>query len=413
MALNHLVLSLTFAIDATCLASFLDPHTKSSTLLVGGDKIGVFQPKDYVSHQGQATFITTKESIKDIHVSTLGDALRVWYTTKANGASYYTTKISALTEGRFVPLLADGQGGQISGLLSLKPVTGNSEMPVSSLVSVDENKALLLLQQDPKSGIWQQFPFYHVSTTNVIKVQGYTLRLQAKALNDSSDSKYTPDRTLIPGCWLRVSSSGVIRCIINGRTTSLAPTGQWLQTNAQGVLNIIFATQDATCYKVRADAFRPANTPEDSSTVRLLDVPLLDPTRKLLPKLKSINSPQDLRSAKTQSGEPLISTDASEKDVQKSVTAIQLLREQMKYFNEKDEKSYQAFKSKATSPGQSAVDNGGSSIGNWLDDIYHGIGDAFNWLWEKAGDAYNWVVEKIGKFGLKLVKLATDSSAMT
>ena len=165
---------------------------------MGGDKISTFQPKDYVSPKGHGAIITGLQlelGLKDIHVSTHGDELRVWYTTKTDSASYYATKTSALSEGRLVPLLTEGQGGQISSSLSLRPTKGQPDMPVNSLVSVDEHGALLLLQQDPKSGIWQQFPFYHVSHTNVMKVQGYTLRLQAKAVSDSTDSGSVPDRT--------------------------------------------------------------------------------------------------------------------------------------------------------------------------------------------------------------------------
>lgn len=408
-ALNHLQVSLTLATDATCLASFLDSDTGHSILLVGGDKITAFKSSEYVSPKKHGTVIATKDSsmgLKDIHLSTLGDALRVWYTTKADGAHYYTTKISALSEGRLVPLLADGQGGQISGLLSLRPTKGRQDLPVSSLVSVDEHGTLLLLQQDPKSGVWQQFPFYHVSSTNVIEVKGYTLRLQAKALSDPGDSDSGLDQALIPGCWLRVSSSGVIRCIMNGRTASLTTTAQWFQTNAQGVLNIVFATKDASCYKVSADAFRPAKTSENSSDVRLLDVPTLDPTRKIVPKLEGINSPQDLRAAKTQTGQLLISNDASNEDVEKGAVAIKLLREQIKKFDNKDEKSFRAFKSNVVSQGQDAVHAVQFSI--W-DDIAHGFGDAFNWLLDKAKDAWDWVVDTVGEFDPKLAKLTGDS----
>ena len=406
-ALNGIWIFLTLATDATCLTSFLDPDTGHSILLVGGDKITAFKSSEYTSPKKHGTVIATKDSslgLRDIHVSTLGDVLRVWYTTKADGAHYYTTKISALSEGRMVPLLADGQGGQISGLLSLRPIKGRQELPVSSLVSVDENAALLLLQQDPKSGVWQQFPFYHVSSTDVIEVKGYTLRLQARALSDSGDNSPGPDQALIPGCWLRVSSSGVIRCIINGRTASLSTTGQWFQTNAHGVLNIVFATKDASCYKVRAEVFRPAKTSEDSSEVRLLDVPTLDPTRKIAPRLEGINSAQDLRAAKTQSGTLLISTDVSDEDMEKGAAAIKLLREQIQNFDVKDENSFKVFKSNVVLE-QYAVYPAQFSV--W-DDIVDGLGDAFNWLLDKVEDAWDWVVDTIGEVIPELGKLAGD-----
>lgn len=374
---------------------------------MGGEKITAYQPSEYVSPKQHGTIIATKDSslgLKDIHVSTLGDELRVWYTTTANGAHYYTTNISALSKGRLIPLLSDGQGGQISGLLSLRPRDPQG-LPVSSLVSVRNHTDLLLLQQDPKSGVWEQFPFFHFKAdTKVIEVYGYTLRLQAKALSDSGNSGSVPDETLIPGCWLRVSSSGVIRCIINGRTASLNTTGQWFQTDAQGVLNIVFATEDASCHKLRTEAFRPAKTSETSDKVRSLDVPTLDPTRKIVRRLDGINSEQDLRAAKTQSGELLI-TKASDSDIRKAATAIQLLREQIKVFDNEDEKAFKAFKSNVLSRGQDTAYIANFSL--W-DDIKHWAGEKLKWLYDNVKEGWDWFVEKIGEIDLIPAKLACD-----
>ena len=165
---------------------------------------------------------------------------------------------------------------------------------------------------------------------------------------------------------------------------------QWFQTNAQGVLNIIFATEDASCHKVRADAFRPAKSSEDSGEVRLLDVPALDPTCKLVPKLEGINSPQDLRNARTQAGELLISTDTPEKDVEQGAAAIKLLREQIKEFNNTDEKAIYAAEY--------------SSFSIW-GDAWDWAGEKLHWLSNKVEDAWDWTVEKFGEVNPKHVKL--------
>ena len=320
---------LIMALGATCVTSFLDPDKGYSTLLVGGDNITAFISSEYTSSKEHGTVISPQRSslcLKDIHASLVSHDLRVWYTTKSDSAHYYTTTTSALSEGRLVPLLAEGKAGQISGMLSLGSATGKQAKPVSSLISVDEHGALLLLQQDPRSGVWQQFPFYHVSTTNVIELKGYSLRFHAKASSESNPGPGS-DQVLIPSSWLRVASSGVIRCIIDGRSACLAPAPKWFQTDSQGVLNVVFATKDASCYKVLIDAFRPANASEDSSEVRWLNAPVLDPSRKLIPKLEFVNSKDDLRTAKTQTGASLISADATDEDVGKAAAAIVLLRE--------------------------------------------------------------------------------------
>ena len=389
------------------MASFLDPDTRESILLVGGNEITALKSSEYVHPNKPGISIVTKGSslgLKDIHVSTLRDDLRIWYTTKAAGVQYYTTKMNALSNGRLVPLLPHGQGGQISGLLSLRSTNGQQGLPVSTLVSVNKDASLLLLQQDPRSGVWQQFPFYHASKTNVMEVKGYTLRMQAKASSNSGNNGPGPDQALIPGCWLRVSSSGVIQCIINGRTASLTTTGQWFATNAQGILNILFATKDASCYKVLAEAFRPANTSEDSSAFRLLDAPILDPSLKVVSKLECIKSPQDLRTAKTQTGEMLISTNTSDDDVKKGAAAIKLLRDQIQNLEKRDNESLKVFRSTLAHQGQKSV----YPVPFFWDEVLHGLGDAFNWLWEKAEEAWDWIVDKAGEINPRFARLSSN-----
>ena len=292
----------------------------------------------------------------------------------------------------------------MSGSLSLRPSDGH-DLPVSSLVAVKDHKDLLLLQQDPHSGVWEQFPFFHFKAdTKVIEVHGYTLRLRAKALIDSGNNDPGPDGTLIPGCWLKVSSSGVIRCIINSRIASLNTTGQWFQTDSQGVLNIIFATEDASCYKLRTEAFRPAKTSETSNQVRLLDVPTLDPTRKIVRRLDGIKSEQDLRAARTQSGELLI-TKASDSDIKKGATALQILREHLKDFDNKDEMSFKAHKKNKSSQGQHTAYFANNS---GLDGLEHWAGEKLKWLYDNVQEGWNWLVDKFGETDLMPVSLAWD-----
>ena len=155
---------------------------------------------------------------------------------------------------------------------------------------------------------------------------------------------------------------------------------------------------------MRAEAFRPAKTSEDGSEVRLLDVQTLDPTRKIVPRLGGINSAQDLRAAKTQSGKLLISTDVSDEDMKKGAASIKLLREQIQNFDVKDENSFKVFKSNVVLE-QYAVYPAQFSV--W-DDIVDGLGDAFNWLLDKAEDAWDWVVDTIGEVIPELGKLAGD-----
>ena len=109
------------------------------------------------------------------------------------------TTTSSLSEGVLVPLLAEGRGGRISSMLSLRSQQGESTASVSSLISVDESGNLTLLQQDAVSKIWQEYPLWHASSDNVMEVNGYMLRMHATIVNDDGKPN-NESASLIPGC---------------------------------------------------------------------------------------------------------------------------------------------------------------------------------------------------------------------
>lgn len=281
---------------ASCLTSYLDPTTNESVLLVGGDNITQYTFHQYVDAGGSGTPIATggdSLGLKDIHVAQSGDSLTIWYTTVADGAQYYSTQISDINNGLLVPLLADGTGGQISGVLSAS--AGNAKVLVNTLLSVNGQGDLTLLQQASDTGMWETHPFYTPSDTNNMKVRSFTLRI--RALTDTMTLEQS-----VSNCQLHLVSSGLVHVLCNGMATTLTQDGGWYQADDTGVLTIIISTADISCHTVQADMFRPTQGPDIALTTTVLN-----PMQKVNSNLAAMNlTGNSLLGATTQTGKPLI-----------------------------------------------------------------------------------------------------------
>ncbi|XXH03862.1 hypothetical protein Hte_010268 [Hypoxylon texense] len=407
---DEFVVSVTCPEGATCLASFLDPATGWTVVLVGGNVITAFIYRDYSRKGSPGSTIDNLEKIsdlKDIHLSQAGENLYLWYTTSEDAVYYYTTTTSSLSEGSVLPLLAKGLGGRTSSLLSSRPRDGDSDAIVSSLISVDEHGNLSLLQQDTTSLAWQQYPFWHADVENITEVKGLMVRLHTTVVNDGDGDGDAAD--LLPGCWLRVSSSGLVRCIINGHHTTLSPTAQWYQTDAKGVLNILLQNDDATIHQFAADAYRPAKA---SSTIatgeRNLGDPILDPSRKLVPKIEGVQTADDVRNLKKPDGTPLFPGGISDRDAKGAAEALKQFVACAKDLQAKDTERLHKYHT-AIGPrlGRAAVDEGIVAFGFWSDveDFFEGV---WNWITDVAKDAWSWVCQAVGDAWQFIVKIGEE-----
>lgn len=384
----------------------MDLQKQTTMLLVGGKEITCFAAKDYCSSTGKGTPITDAlgkiSDLKDLNSSQTGENLRLWYTTQNDAVHYYTTVTSALSDGVLIPLLPEKEGGRVSGLLSLKSRQEASDMLVSSLLSVDENGNLFLLQQDSVSYAWNKYPFWYAAEKNVMEVKGYMLRMHTTIVKDPNNPTADADTVdLIPGCWLYVSSSGVVRCIINGKNATVSPTPEWYQTDAKGVLNILLQTEDATCHQFSVDRFQPVQATSmmrqksSSGGERALGDPLLDPSEKVVDKLKDIKTEEQLRGLRKSDGTPVVGPDVPADDVKAAVEAFQQLSERALELHS-DQKQRQATYMAAISSGQSL---GGDIVPfGFLSDIGDAFEGAWHWVEGAVEDAWEWGCHFIGQY---------------
>lgn len=379
------------------MACYKDPKTNYSVLLVGGDQITQFTYRQYVVAGGSGTTITAEEKplgIKDIDVAQSGDSLTIWYTTVANGASYYSTSISTISKGFLVRLIPDGEGGRISGFLF--PSKDNPQVFVNTLVSANDGGNLTILQQASDTGIWDTQPFYTSSNSNNIEVKSFTLRIQAVADNTSAAQS-------VSKCQLHLTSSGYIEVFTNGVTTALNQDGGWYDTDETGVLTIIISAEDISCHTVLVDKFKRPDGPELP-----ISTAFLNPTQKISTKLEAIKTGEDLLNAKTQTGQNLIEPGTVSIDDANTAAKmiIDLNKSQVDMFGNvlalpMPTRRYQ-FSDKVRNetpillagelPSDPELLDKFTTLGSWSSPW-----DWFQYLLEEAKGAIYWVTQKVGK----------------
>jgi hypothetical protein len=180
-------------------------------------------------------------------------------------------------------------------------------------------------------------------------------------------------------------SSGVVRCLVNGKNCTLSPTSQWFQTDMKGVLNVQLSTADITCHTVTADAYRPATAKEGSADEQSLGTKTLDPSQKLINRLKDIKTTDDLKSVKNSDGKPIISSSVHDDDLKAAVAALTVIRDH-----------------------RGPASSGGVASGTAPPSVGFDLGDCFNeawhWVEHKAEEDEEWVVHETGKQSLKSIQ---------
>ncbi|KAI1415785.1 hypothetical protein F5Y13DRAFT_186641 [Hypoxylon sp. FL1857] len=388
-----------FVVEPKCppgvrgIATFMDPELNESVLITGGDVLSSHSSDQYLSTRKEGDIIASSMNIKDLHIAQAGGELIIWYATVASSVHYYACKTSALSKGAVTPLLPKGRAVRISPLL----VSHGSRKVTSYVLAAGGTGNLTLLQQDPASKIWQSYPFYHASATNMTEVKGYTLRIQAVSDLAASDDK-GKERTLIPNCWLKLYSSGTIRCLINGLEAELSRDGSWFRTDMDGTLHVIFETSDASCHKIFVDCFCAGNSvPGNPNDLRILSTPPLNPSAKVVAKLSNIKSGDDLLAARTQKGERVLGPNVSKADADKAANAISML---VGHLDKVDVRDMRKFSTHMSSLRMAQKTNFLTfqplTLSIW-DDIIDAGSEAWNWVKDRVDDVIDWTCDVVNR----------------
>ncbi|KAK3373917.1 hypothetical protein B0T24DRAFT_527345 [Lasiosphaeria ovina] len=360
---------------ATSLATYVHPKTGYSVLLVGGDTVTQFTSQEYVSPTSAGTTIidgAATPGLRGLHASVSLQTVSVWFTTKTDSAYCYTAAVDSMASGQLVPLLAEGHGGKLSGLLQ---VSGVDQTVVKTLLSADHKGRVTLVQQAPDTKIWRKRPFYAASRTNNVALHGHATRFQPVAEDLNEDQQKA-----IGFCQLRLASTGYLRAVVNGQVAAVTADGAWFQTGYDGSLTVFSESKDVPSTLVHVTGFKT----HAGDAVEIAVDGSSDPTEALVAKLRDIKTGQDLLAAKTQEGESLVPQGSiSSADAGKAVGALHTLMDHL------DEKKAAMALDIQKSGG---VIRPQGDVFGLLDDVW----EAFNYVEEKVKDAADWVVDRVG-----------------
>lgn len=374
---NHFQVEPVCPSGATCLATYVDPKTGYSVLLVGGDQVTQFTFQQYVSPTLTGTTIINRSAragLKGLHASVCLQTVSVWFTTKDDSAYCYTADIASITSGLLVPILAEGHGGKLSGLLQVVSQQ-HDQAVVKMLLSADHRGDVTLLQQAPDTKIWRKRPFYASSRTNNVELHGHAVRLQPIPEDLNEDQQKA-----IGFRKLRPVSTGYPRAVVNGQIAAITADGDRYQTGLDGSPTVLPESKDLPSTLVRVAGFK---------TRESVEIPIAvdgssDPTEKLVSKLRDIKTGQDLLNAKTQTRDYLVSQGSVSTEV--AGQAVDSLHVLMNHLDEKQAVMALQVQKTGVIPAQ-------GDVFGVLDDVW----EAFNYVEEKVEDAVDWVVKRVGK----------------
>ncbi|KAF3225056.1 hypothetical protein TWF106_002937 [Orbilia oligospora] len=224
-----------------------------------GSTITALTSSEYMSPAKPGQVITSKSEgaigVKDLHIVQDSEHVRIFYTTADESLLYYDTTVTDLSNGSTGTLLTEGNSTRFSSISAAAEDSNPSKTRLNTLLSIDEDGNLTLLQQSSHDSRWNRYPFYHASDSGTLETKGYAVRIQVTPGGEGGDSDEDP--SMIPYCSLLVSSSGYIKGLVNGQEVELSQAGIWLRTDATGVLTIVFTTTDVSGQNIEVESFRP------------------------------------------------------------------------------------------------------------------------------------------------------------
>jgi hypothetical protein len=369
--------------DARCIASVFDARGRSGLLIAAPDGLHYLNASEATSKDKPGKIIQATNLMKNIISLTArqdGKYVSLWYSNQNAELGYLRTTSDQLDGGVATLLLPAGQATSFAACISQPDLT-NGQVAWQMLLSNDSVGNLTLLEQASDSGIWRRTPFYAPSNVANILVQSYTVTLHAK------DSKGAP----LKGAKIFIEASSSVAAIHNGQSTIIPQTGAWYQSDSNGTLNFIIATETLKIARIQA---------KDGTSIAW-NTMTFDPAKKAMQqfsgKVASMKTAVDFRGQKTQKGESIFGKDFPDND-----TLGQALGVLGKLNN--------AY-------GEMPAD--GSTVGAAPAPAIHEVNlmvaapqphlvgrntvadefwDAWEWVKNKVRDAYDWVVEKIGTF---------------
>lgn len=223
----------------------------------------------------------------------------------ASSAGWSTAKPSL----KVVELVRPGEGGTCAPFVPRAGLGSASRLNQQLFVAMRSGQ-LKLLDQDAQKGFWQETPFFVPALEEIVEYQAYMVRVAVADENDRPLSEQS----------LLLTSSAAVEVLANGRSIVTSDVGDEVITDGDGTLTLVIptdalATSSVTVAVLSDDAVRSLSTSVE-----------IDPADKVFRQLEDIESADDLKNVRMQSGKGLLEgKDISDSDLHQAAHGVKSL----------------------------------------------------------------------------------------
>ena len=279
-------------------------------LLVGGAGLRYFKAIECLRKNSAGHEISVEgvfASIQELSVAQSPSGVTVWAEDIRESVGYLMASTDFTSVESPIPVIPKQEGGSFSVFKSA--TAGYEQLLVS-----DSAGALSIIRHDPALGFWNAVPFYTPSLEKVFDIRCYSTQI---AVFDADKKPCINSEVLL-------KSSGFANILVNGLSVQVSPTG--LPVVTDGVLTLIVPTDGIASYAFSLTSTEDTSDPDGAFPI--------DPTLKVFDALSKIQHGDDLKNAKTQTGQPLLqNSKLSDDDIDQvagAITAAVSARENVK-----------------------------------------------------------------------------------
>ncbi|KAL2679041.1 hypothetical protein Neosp_009797 [[Neocosmospora] mangrovei] len=358
--------------DASSIETFTDytdNDNRSSLLLGCGTGVRLIRSKQLTAYRGFTPITINNDDCltgaRDLHVSQTETHVSLFAFNARDELAFLTAKIDDLENARAAPILPSGSATSFTALIS-----ATNKAFQHSVVCNDERGNLALLQQALDTGIWRHEPFYVESSGEMTPFESYTVNITAM------DSNKNP---VINGK-VKLQVPSILPVIINGRTTMLTSGGSWHSLDNAGEIGLIIPTKSITSQPITVQGLRNAAP----KTLEMASVKI-DPARKVLSRMSSLDSEKALLDAKTPDGQSIWGEGPrpTQDDIKNASTCFAAIKD-----------AYKTLPNDGSVVVRSEPVVSIKSGPQWTGNLFM---DAFLWLRLKAQKVKDWIVRKAGE----------------
>ena len=270
-------------------------------LLVGGVGLRYFKAIECLRKNSAGREISAEgifASIQELSVAQSPSGLTVWAVDIRESVGYLMTSTDFTSVESPIPVIPRLQGGNFSVFKSA--TDGYEQLLVS-----DSAGALSIIRHDPALGFWNSTPFYTPALEKVFDIRCYNMQIAV----------FNADKKPCINSEVVLKSSGYADILVNGLSVQVTPTGLPVVTDQDGVLTLIIPTDGISSYTFSVATTDKASDPEGTFPI--------DPTVKVFDALSKIQNGDDLKNAKTQTGQSLLqNSNLSDDDIDQTAKAI-------------------------------------------------------------------------------------------